>query len=141
MRDDLSLLLNSLNDAQREAVAAPVGHQLVLAGAGSGKTRVLVHRIAWLIRNEGMSPYNILAVTFTNKAAHEMRSRIEQILGVSAKTMWIGTFHSLAHRLLRLHWREANLPEGFQILDSDDQQRLIRRVINALNLDEDRWPP
>lgn len=134
-------LLDSLNDAQREAVAAPLGHQLVLAGAGSGKTRVLVHRIAWLIQNEGMSPYNILAVTFTNKAAHEMRSRIEQILGVSARTMWIGTFHSLAHRLLRLHWADANLPEGFQILDSDDQSRLVRRVINALNLDEDRWPP
>ena len=134
-------LLNTLNDAQREAVMAPIGHQLVLAGAGSGKTRVLVHRIAWLIQSEGLSPYNILAVTFTNKAAHEMRSRIEHILGISTKSMWIGTFHSLAHRLLRLHWREANLPEGFQILDSDDQLRLIRRVMNTLNLDEDRWPP
>lgn len=130
----------SLNDAQREAVLAPLCNQLVLAGAGSGKTRVLVHRIAWLIQNEGLSPFNILSVTFTNKAAHEMRSRIEHVLGISAKTMWVGTFHSLAHRLLRLHWREANLPEGFQILDSDDQQRLIRRVINALCLDEDRWP-
>lgn len=134
-------LLDTLNDAQREAVMAPIGHQLVLAGAGSGKTRVLVHRIAWLIQSEGLSPYNILAVTFTNKAAYEMRSRIEQILGVSAKSMWIGTFHSLAHRLLRLHWQDANLPEGFQILDSDDQLRLIRRVMNTLNLDEDRWPP
>lgn len=133
-------LLDSLNNAQREAVAAPLRHQLVLAGAGSGKTRVLVHRIAWLVQSEGLSPHNILAVTFTNKAAHEMRSRIEETLGVSAKSMWIGTFHSLAHRLLRLHWRDANLPEGFQILDSDDQQRLIRRSIQALNLDEDRWP-
>lgn len=133
-------LHDSLNDAQREAVLAPLCNQLILAGAGSGKTRVLVHRIAWLIQQQGLSPFNILAVTFTNKAAHEMRSRIEQVLGMSAKTMWIGTFHGLAHRLLRLHWREANLPEGFQILDSDDQQRLIRRVINALSLDEDRWP-
>ncbi len=133
-------LHDGLNDAQREAVTAPLCNQLVLAGAGSGKTRVLVHRIAWLIQHEGFSPFNILSVTFTNKAAHEMRSRIEQVLGVSAKTMWIGTFHSLAHRLLRLHWSLANLPEGFQILDSDDQQRLIRRVILTLNLDEDRWP-
>lgn len=135
-----SILLDSLNDAQREAVAAPLGHQLILAGAGSGKTRVLVHRIAWLIQSEGLSPFNILAVTFTNKASHEMRSRIETLLGVSAKMMWIGTFHSIAHRLLRLHWREANLPEGFQILDSDDQQRMIKRVIAELGLSEDRWP-
>jgi DNA helicase-2/ATP-dependent DNA helicase PcrA len=133
-------LLDSLNDAQREAVAAPLCHQLILAGAGSGKTRVLVHRIAWLIDVEGLSPFNILAVTFTNKAAHEMRARIEQVLGGSAKSMWVGTFHSLAHRLLRMHWKEANLPEGFQILDSDDQQRLIKRLIVAIGLDEDRWP-
>lgn len=135
-----SLILDSLNDAQRDAVAAPLCHQLVLAGAGSGKTRVLVHRIAWLIQEAGLSPFNILAVTFTNKAAHEMRSRIEQILGSSAKVMWIGTFHSLAHRLLRIHWKDAGLPEGFQILDSDDQYRLVRRIINGLGLDEERWP-
>ena len=98
-----TILLDSLNDAQLDAVAAPLCHQLILAGAGSGKTRVLVHRIAWLIENEGLSPYNILAVTFTNKAAHEMRSRIEAMIGVSAKAMWVGTFHSLAHRFLRLH--------------------------------------
>src|SRR5688572_3934612 len=116
-----AIILDSLNDAQREAVAAPLSHQLILAGAGSGKTRVLVHRIAWLIQAEGLSPYNILAVTFTNKAAHEMRLRIEALLGSSSKAMWVGTFHSLAHRLLRLHWREAGLSEGFQILDSDDQ--------------------
>jgi DNA helicase-2/ATP-dependent DNA helicase PcrA len=134
-------ILNDLNDAQRDAVAAPLIHQLILAGAGSGKTRVLVHRIAWLIQNEGLSPFNILAVTFTNKAATEMRSRIETLLGVSARSMWIGTFHGLAHRLLRAHWREAGLPEGFQILDSDDQYRLVRRVIVALDLDEDRWAP
>ncbi len=136
-----TILLDSLNDAQREAVAAPLCHQLILAGAGSGKTRVLVHRIAWLIENEGLSPYHILAVTFTNKAAHEMRSRIETILGTSAKTMWVGTFHSLAHRLLRLHWRDAHLPEGFQILDSDDQLRIVRRCVAMLGLDDDRWPP
>ena len=137
----LTHIIDHLNDAQRAAVTAPIGHQLVLAGAGSGKTRVLVHRIAWLIQSEGLSPYNILAVTFTNKAAHEMRSRIEHILGISANSMWIGTFHGLAHRLLRQHWREANLPEGFQILDSDDQLRCIRRVMQSLNLDEERWPP
>lgn len=133
-------LLDSLNDAQREAVVAPLCHQLILAGAGSGKTRVLVHRIAWLIQHEGLSPANILAVTFTNKAAHEMRSRIEQLLGISARSMWMGTFHGIAHRILRLHWREANLPEGFQIVDSDDQQRLIKRVIQSLGLDDERWP-
>lgn len=134
-------ILDSLNDAQREAVAAPLGHQLILAGAGSGKTRVLVHRIAWLIEVENLSPTNILAVTFTNKAAYEMRSRIEEIMGGSARNMWIGTFHSLAHRILRAHWKEAGLPETFQILDSDDQYRVIRRVMAALELDEDRWPP
>jgi DNA helicase-2/ATP-dependent DNA helicase PcrA len=134
------IILDSLNDAQREAVSAPLCHQLILAGAGSGKTRVLVHRIAWLVENEGLSPFNILAVTFTNKAAKEMRSRTETLMGGSAKNMWIGTFHSLAHRLLRMHWKEAGLPEGFQILDSDDQYRLVRRVLATLSLDEDRWP-
>ncbi len=134
-----AMILDSLNDAQRDVVTAPLTHRLVLAGAGSGKTRVLTHRIAWLVEQESLSPFNILSVTFTNKAANEMRSRIEQLLGSSAKTMWVGTFHSLAHRLLRLHWQDAHLPEGFQILDSDDQSRLIRRVINTLGLDEDRW--
>ncbi len=141
MRDDLSLLLNSLNDAQRQAVAAGLGRQLVLAGAGSGKTRVLVHRIAWLIQVEHASPHSILSVTFTNKAAAEMRVRIEQMLGVNPAGMWVGTFHGLAHRLLRAHWQEAGLSENFQILDSDDQQRLVKRVIRELGLDEQRWPP
>lgn len=135
-----AIILKSLNDAQLNAVCAPLCHQLVLAGAGSGKTRVLVHRIAWLIEEEKLSPFNILAVTFTNKAANEMRSRIESIVGGSAKSMWVGTFHSLAHRLLRLHWKEAGLPQTFQILDSDDQYRLVRRIIAALGLDEDQWP-
>ncbi|KTT04687.1 DNA-dependent helicase II [Pseudomonas oryzihabitans] len=140
MNDDISLLLNSLNDAQRQAVAAPLGRQLVLAGAGSGKTRVLVHRIAWLIQVERASPHSILSVTFTNKAAAEMRHRIEQLLGMSPQGMWVGTFHGLAHRLLRAHWQEAGLAQNFQILDSDDQQRIVKRVIRELGLDEQRWP-
>lgn len=135
------MLLNSLNPAQQDAVRAPIGHQLILAGAGSGKTRVLTHRIAWLIDIEKISPFNILAVTFTNKAANEMRSRIEKMLQLPVKNMWIGTFHGLSHRILRAHWEEAGLPQSFQILDSDDQFRMIRRTINALNLDEDRFPP
>ena len=137
---DPELLLASLNDAQCQAVAAPLGRQLVLAGAGSGKTRVLVHRIAFLIQFLNASPYSILSVTFTNKAAAEMRQRIEQMLGQSPAGMWVGTFHGLAHRILRAHWQEAGLSENFQILDSDDQQRLVKRVIRELGLDEQRWP-
>mgnify|MGYP000920918882 CR=1 FL=1 len=140
MHDDISLLLNTLNEAQREAVAAPLGQQRVLAGAGSGKTRVLVHRIAWLIQVENASPHSILSVTFTNKAAAEMRVRIEELLGLNPAGMWVGTFHGLAHRLLRAHWQEAGLAEGFSILDSDDQLRLLKRVMRELALDEKRWP-
>src|ERR1700726_1718884 len=138
---DLSPILNPLNDAQRAAVTAPLGPVLVLAGAGSGKTRVLIHRIAWLIETEGVSPHSILAVTFTNKAAGEMRGRVEQLLGVPGSALWLGTFHGIAHRLLRLHWREAGLPQGFQILDAEDQQRLIRKLLKASDLDETRWVP
>ena len=138
---DVSHLLDGLNDDQRQAVASPLGAALVLAGAGSGKTRVLVHRVAWLIQVEGSSPNGILAVTFTNKAAAEMRSRIETLLGLPSGAMWLGTFHGLAHRLLRIHWREALLPQGFQILDSEDQARLLRKVLKALDLDEARWIP
>ena len=138
---DLDPILNPLNEAQRAAVAAPLVPVLVLAGAGSGKTRVLTHRIAWLIQAEHASPYSILAVTFTNKAAGEMRGRVEQILGAPPGVLWIGTFHGIAHRLLRLHWREAGLTQGFQILDSDDQQRLVKRIIRANDLDESRWEP
>ncbi|MDT0618157.1 DNA helicase II [Salinisphaera sp. P385] len=141
MSDDISHILDGLNDAQREAVGAPPGHRLVLAGAGSGKTRVLTHRVAWLIEVEGVSPQSILAVTFTNKAAHEMRGRIERLVRVPASAMWVGTFHGIAHRLLRLHWREAKLPQTFQIIDSDDQYRLVRRTLKNLELDEARWPP
>jgi DNA helicase-2/ATP-dependent DNA helicase PcrA len=138
---DLSPILNPLNAAQREAVTAPLGPVLVLAGAGSGKTRVLIHRIAWLIQTEGISAHSILAVTFTNKAAAEMRGRVEQLLGGPGSALWLGTFHGLAHRLLRLHWREANLPQGFQILDSEDQLRLIKKLLKSQNLDEARWVP
>ncbi|MBS0910956.1 DNA helicase II [Tatumella sp. JGM118] len=137
---DVSDLLNSLNDNQREAVAAPRSNLLVLAGAGSGKTRVLVHRIAWLLTVENCSPYSIMAVTFTNKAAAEMSHRIEQVLGTSQGGMWIGTFHGLAHRLLRAHPLDAGLPADFQILDSEDQLRLLKRLIKALNLDDKQWP-
>ncbi|HED19389.1 MAG TPA: DNA helicase II, partial [Gammaproteobacteria bacterium] len=118
---DVSFIIDSLNEAQREAVTASQDPLLVLAGAGSGKTRVLVHRVAWLVQVEGLSPYGILAVTFTNKAAGEMRTRIEQLIGVPTRGMWVGTFHGLAHRLLRTHWQEAGLPQSFQVLDSDDQ--------------------
>jgi DNA helicase-2/ATP-dependent DNA helicase PcrA len=138
---DVSHLLDGLNDDQRQAVGSPLGAALVLAGAGSGKTRVLVHRVAWLIQVEGASPNSILAVTFTNKAAAEMRSRVETLLGLPGGAMWLGTFHGLAHRLLRIHWREAGLPQSFQILDSEDQARLLRKVLKALELDETRWVP
>ncbi len=138
---DISHLLDGLNDKQRDAVAAEAGNLLVLAGAGSGKTRVLVHRIAYLMQVENASPYAILAVTFTNKAAKEMRGRVEQLMGGHLAGMWLGTFHSLAHRLLRAHHVDAGLPDGFQILDSDDQHRMIRRIMKSLNLDEKRYPP
>ncbi len=138
---DLSPILDSLNEAQRAAVTAPVGPVLVLAGAGSGKTRVLTHRIAWVIETCGASPHSILAVTFTNKAAHEMRGRIEKLLGVPGGAMWVGTFHGIAHRLLRLHWRDAKLPQSFQILDGEDQLRLIKKIVKAMELDEARWVP
>ena len=137
---DVTDILEPLNEAQREAVSAPPGHALVLAGAGSGKTRVLVHRIAWLIRTGQTSPHRILAVTFTNKAAGEMRGRIEAMLGIPVTGMWVGTFHGLAHRMLRAHWRDAGLVEGFQILDSEDQLRTLRRVIKSLGLEEAQWP-
>jgi DNA helicase-2/ATP-dependent DNA helicase PcrA len=138
---DVALILDPLNDAQREAVTAPVSNLLVLAGAGSGKTRVLVHRIAWLLAVEGASPWSVLAVTFTNKAAREMRYRIEELLDQPIGGMWVGTFHGLAHRLLRAHWKEAGLPQSFQILDADDQFRLVKRVLKSLGLDEAKWPP
>ncbi|WP_320820372.1 DNA helicase II [Thalassolituus sp.] len=138
---DVTTLLDGLNDAQRDAVCAPHGHQLVLAGAGSGKTRVLVHRIAWLVQTENISPQAILAVTFTNKAAKEMRGRLEHLLNIPSNGLWVGTFHGLAHRLLKQHWQEAKLPQHFQILDSDDQLRVIKRLMKAHNIDDTRYPP
>ena len=134
-------LLDSLNDGQKQAVSAPPSNLLVLAGAGSGKTRVLVHRIAWLMEQHHVSPFAILAVTFTNKAAYAMRGRIEELLNRPLSGMWVGTFHGLAHRLLRAHWLEAELPENFQILDSDDQYRLVRRIMRSQNIDDTKWPP
>ena len=138
---DVSHIFDALNDPQREAVAAEPGPMLVLAGAGSGKTRVLTHRIAWLVQGLGVSPLSILAVTFTNKAAREMRGRIETMLGFPVGGMWMGTFHGISHRLLRAHHAEANLPSGFEVLDADDQYRLVRRILRDMNLDEGYWPP
>ncbi|MGB2079372.1 MAG: DNA helicase II [Vibrio sp.] len=137
---DASLLIDGLNDKQREAVAAPLENLLVLAGAGSGKTRVLVHRIAWLMSVEQASPFSIMSVTFTNKAAAEMRGRIDELMMGTASGMWNGTFHGICHRILRAHYLDAKLPEDFQILDSEDQLRLLRRLIKAQNLDEKQWP-
>lgn len=138
---DVSHIIDPLNDAQREAVTAQNDHLLVLAGAGSGKTRVLVHRIAWLMTVDRVPPTGILAVTFTNKAAKEMRYRIEQMMDIPARGLWFGTFHGIAHRLLRSHWKDAGLPENFQVLDSDDQLRLIKRVMRENQIDESKWPP
>ena len=135
-------ILGTLNPSQREAVMADADtNLLVLAGAGSGKTRVLVHRIAWLIFHEGLPPHGLMAVTFTNKAAREMRARIEEITALSMRGMWVGTFHGLAHRFLKAHWREAGLAQNFQILDADDQLRVLKRVYRELGIDEDRFPP
>ena len=138
---DVSNILNDLNEAQREAVTAPESALLVLAGAGSGKTRVLVHRISWLTEVENISPHSILAVTFTNKAATEMRQRVEAMQSRPATGIWVGTFHGLAHRLLRSHWQQAKLPQTFQILDAEDQLRMVKRVIKALELDDTQWQP
>ena len=133
--------MSQLNTAQQAAVTSSKRHTCVLAGAGCGKTAVLTRRISWLIHDQGISPFAIFAVTFTNKAAREMRTRIEHFLGYSVQNLWIGTFHSLAHRLLRIHWQAAGLTENFQIIDADDQQRILKRLIKSLNLDEKNWPP
>ncbi len=132
--------LNGLNERQCAAVTAPLGNTLVLAGAGSGKTRVLVSRIAWLVESQHISPQAILAVTFTNKAAGEMRTRLGSLLNCSVYGLWVGTFHGLCHRLLRRHYQEARLLRQFHILDSDDQGRVIKRAIATLNLDVEKWP-
>lgn len=138
---DITKIIAPLNDAQRAAVTAPSQAMLILAGAGSGKTRVLVHRIVYQIQVNNVSPHGILAVTFTNKAANEMRGRIEELLETSASKMWIGTFHGIAHRLLRRHHQQACLPKDFQVLDSSDQQRLIKRLLEDLKIDAKELPP
>ena len=137
---DVSHILENLNDAQRNAVTSEKQHLLVLAGAGSGKTRVLVHKIAWEVEALGTNPSAIMAVTFTNKAANEMRSRIESLLKGPILDSWVGTFHGLSHRLLKRFHKEAGLSSGFTIIDSDDQLRIIKRTSKELNLDEATWP-
>ena len=138
---DVSFILDGLNEAQRDAVTSDSKKLLVLAGAGSGKTKVLVHRIAWLNKALSFSTHSILAVTFTNKAASEMKGRIEEILEQPIPEMWCGTFHSISNRLLRRHFSEANLDRDFAILDSDDQLRVIKRILKILELDDDQWVP
>ena len=138
---DITHILDGLNDAQRDAVSGTEKAALILAGAGSGKTRVLVHRVAWLIQVDNVSPYAILAVTFTNKAAGEMRERVQQMQQSPVGGMWIGTFHGIAHRLLRMHAQQLGLPDAFQVLDSDDQFRMIKRLLKSMNVDDSRWPP
>ncbi|MBO1927289.1 DNA helicase II [Thiomicrorhabdus sp. 6S2-11] len=137
---DISHILDDLNDAQRQAVTLDESHGLILAGAGSGKTRVLVHRIAWLTEVMGYSSYNVLAVTFTNKAANEMRGRIENLIGHQANGLTMGTFHGIAYRILRQHHLDADLPNSFQILDADDQKRVVKRLLKSMELDENQWP-
>src|SRR5258706_12063521 len=136
-----SALLANLNPEQLAAVTLPPGPALILAGAGSGKTRVLTTRIAWLIQTGQLSPGGVMAVTFTNKAAKEMLTRLGAMLPVPVRGMWIGTFHGLCNRFLRAHWKLAALPQGFQILDSADQLSAVKRIVKAMNLDEERFPP
>src|SRR5690606_32243886 len=137
----MSTLLANLNTEQLQAVTLPPQHALILAGAGSGKTRVLTTRIAWLIQSGQVDPAGILAVTFTNKAAKEMLARLSTMLPVSTRGMWIGTFHGLANRLLRAHHRDAGLAQLFQILDSGDQLAAIKRLLKTLNVDDEKFPP
>src|SRR5690606_7212050 len=133
--------LESLNEPQRRAVTLPAQHALILAGAGSGKTRVLTTRIAWLIATGQVSPQGVLAVTFTNKAAREMATRLNAMLPINTRGMWIGTFHGLCNRMLRAHHRDAALPQTFQILDSADQLGAIKRTCKRLGVDAERYPP
>src|ERR1700754_3425562 len=134
-------VLGGLNPEQLAAVTLPAKSALILAGAGSGKTRVLTTRIAWLIQTGQLSPGGVMAVTFTNKAAKEMLTRLGAMLPIPVRGMWIGTFHGLCNRFLRAHWKLAGLPQGFQILDSSDQLSAVKRVFKAMNLDEERYVP
>jgi len=137
----MSDLLNNLNQPQLQAVTLPSVHALILAGAGSGKTRVLTTRIAWLISTSQVGPHGVLAVTFTNKAAKEMTARLSSLVPINVRGMWIGTFHGLCNRLLRAHYREAGLPQTFQILDSADQLAMVKRLLKNLNIDDEKYPP
>ncbi len=134
-------LLSHLNPEQRAAVTLPAEHALILAGAGSGKTRVLTTRIAWLLQTGQVSPAGVLAVTFTNKAAKEMMTRLTSLLPVNARGMWIGTFHGLCNRFLRAHYKLANLPQAFQILDTQDQLSAVKRLVKQYQIDDERFPP
>jgi DNA helicase-2/ATP-dependent DNA helicase PcrA len=134
-------LLEKLNPEQLAAVTLPPQSALILAGAGSGKTRVLTTRIAWLIQTGQVSPASVLAVTFTNKASKEMLSRLSAMLPINTRGMWIGTFHGLCNRFLRAHYRDAALPQTFQILDSADQLSAIKRLLKTLNVDDEKYPP
>ena len=137
----MSDLLANLNPPQLQAVTLPTVHALILAGAGSGKTRVLTTRIAWLISTGQVGPHGVLAVTFTNKAAKEMTARLSSLVPINVRGMWIGTFHGLCNRLLRAHYREAGLPQSFQILDSADQLAMVKRLMKNLNIDDEKYPP
>ena len=138
---DVSHILDELNDAQRDAVTSDDQYLLVLAGAGSGKTRVLVHRVAWQIQAQGINPYSVLAVTFTNKAASEMSQRIQAMLQNPVPELWCGTFHGIAHRTLKMFYKEAHLPSGFSVIDADDQLRIVKRIMKDEKLDDALWPP
>src|SRR3954463_15032187 len=137
---DASPLLQNLNPEQQAAVTLPAEHALILAGAGSGKTRVLTTRIAWLMTTGQVSPGGVMAVTFTNKAAKEMMTRLGAMLPVNVRGMWIGTFHGLCNRFLRAHYKLANLPQSFQILDTQDQLSAIKRLMKQNNVHEERFP-
>ncbi|CAM5203668.1 DNA 3'-5' helicase OS=Castellaniella defragrans OX=75697 GN=HNR28_000323 PE=3 SV=1 [Castellaniella defragrans] len=134
-------MIEGLNEQQKAAVTLPTAHALVLAGAGSGKTRVLTTRMAWLIQTGQISPFGLLAVTFTNKAAREMLMRLSALLPIRTRGMWVGTFHGLCNRLLRAHFREAGLPQTFQILDSADQLSAIKRMLKSAGAEKDRFQP
>ena len=134
-------LLQGLNPEQLSAVTWPPQSALVLAGAGSGKTRVLTTRIAWLLQSGQASVHSILAVTFTNKAAKEMQTRLGAMIPVNVRAMWLGTFHGLCHRFLRLHYKDAGLPSTFQILDSGDQLAMVKRLQKNLGMDDEKYPP
>ena len=138
---DVSYILDELNPIQREAVTDESPHSLILAGAGSGKTKVITHKVAWLSSVKGINPMSLLTVTFTNKAAKEMRGRIENILEENLNQMWCGTFHGIFHKMLKIHWQDANLIKDFSVIDSEDQVRVLKRVIQGMNLDLETWQP